>query len=712
MSPTSWLEVPEDSDFSLSNLPLGVFSTLQNSNKRHCATRLGNTLIDLGVLESALLFADIPGLRANVFYHQDTLNAFVEHSRPVWKAVRERLTSLLTSEAGGDDRLFKNEALQKAAFYNIDSLTSSSSSSSSSSTIQMHLPIKVCEYTDFYSSREHATNVGTMFRGKDHALQPNWLHLPVGYHGRASSVVVSGTPIRRPCGQLQKDPKDESQGSIHAACRRLDFELEMATVIGGPSNKLSEPLTMAQAKDRIFGFALMNDWSARDIQKWEYVPLGPFTAKNFGTTISPWIVMAEALEQACEKVPTSAGSSMQQSNPTPLPYLHDPDYSSYNVELTVAIQTKNQNKPMIISESNLQNLYWTAAQQLVHHSVSGCVMHAGDLLGSGTISGSTPHSYGSLLELSWNGTQPVTLSDKEKRTFLEDGDTVILTGVCAAKNMRAGHGRIGFGECTGTILPALSVSPTESSSSSSTVEKPAASPYQDQGRYRNFKLYGYWRSSSTWRVRVQLAAMSIDFETIPINIVQGEQKTESFLAKNPLGQVPLLEFTDTVTGKTVYLAQSLAIVEFLDHAFPERYSLMPKDPFEKALALEMVELINAGTQPLQNAIYLQQMEQKSEGKILAAEQAKVVNENGLGALEVLVQRKRGSEEHRHHGPYCLGSFAPTIVDAFLVPQLYNARRFDADVKSLCPTLVEIEQLCLEHPWFQASHPKVQIDASE
>jgi fumarylacetoacetase len=264
----SWLPVPEDSDFSLRNLPLGVFSPSPSKTPR-CATVLGDTVVDLSILEEAGLFEDIPSLSCNIFL-KPTLNAFIEHPRPVWVRFRQRLIDIF-AENGSVDTLLTNQKLQKAAFFPL-------------STVTLHLPVDIGDYTDFYSSREHATNVGTMFRSEKDALQPNWLHLPVGYHGRASTVFVSGQDIRRPMGQLQKDKDDPKQGSIYGPCQQLDFELEVAAVVGGPSNPVGHPLTLQQAKDRIFGFVLMNDWSARDIQKWEYVPLGPFTAKNFGTT--------------------------------------------------------------------------------------------------------------------------------------------------------------------------------------------------------------------------------------------------------------------------------------------------------------------------------------------------------------------------------------------------------------------------------------------
>ena len=308
------------------------------------------------------------------------------------------------------------------------------------------MPAQIGDYTDFYSSREHATNVGTMFRPTEAPLKPNWLHLPVGYHGRASSVVVSGTPVRRPCGQLQKDRADPLQGSTFGACRLMDFELEMGVFVG-PGNKLGEPIDIADAEDHVFGFVLMNDWSARDIQKWEYVPLGPFGAKNFATTIGCWVVPTAAL--APFRCKTSAG---EQTDPAPLPYLREgANYLSFDVQLCAGIQAPGMAAPSVVTRSNYRHMYWTHRQQLVHHTVTGCNMRPGDLFGSGTISGATPANYGSMLELCWKGTKELTLSDGSTRKFLKDGDDVVMTGFCQGDGYR-----VGFGECRGVITPAAS----------------------------------------------------------------------------------------------------------------------------------------------------------------------------------------------------------------------------------------------------------------
>ena len=678
----SWLDIPEDSEFSLANIPFGVasFPTHPITHPK-CVTALGHYVIDLQVLEDAGAFLDIPKLDANVF-SQSTLNLFLEQSPCVWPQVRQRLIDLF--QLDGDVLIQSNPELQQAAIH--DMRTTITSTTTAVVPIKMHLPVTIREYTDFYSSREHATNVGTMFRGKDNALQPNWLHLPVGYHGRSSTVVVSGTPIRRPHGQLQLDPTDPTKGSRLGPCQRLDYELEVGFLVGGPPNDMGSALTMEQAKERIFGFVLLNDWSARDIQKWEYVPLGPFTSKNFGTTVSPWIVTTAALQAFASA--TSAG--VQQKEPTPLEYLQDPNYSSYNVQLQVEIQGATQAQPHKVCLSNFKNLYWNAAQQLVHHSVTGCVMNPGDLLGSGTISGPTPDSFGSLLESSWNGSQDVVVG-QETRKFLEDGDTVIIKGWCGSK---PGYGRVGFGECIGKVLPAQL--PSDVSSASST---PPASTTTTPTRFQNFKLYSNPKSSSTWRVRIALNSKNLKYEIIPIDLEKSEQKTPAFLEKNPLGQIPVLEYTDTQTGQAVYLTQSVAMMEFLDLVAPDKKSLFPKDPVDRIVAMEMTELVNAGIQPLQNVYLWKNLEQESEGKINAQEYQQHYIVKGLKVLEIMVKRQQTSQL----GPYCLGNFSPTIVDIFLIPQLYNARRFGVDVETEFPTLSTIDHLCSTHPWFVPAH---------
>jgi len=305
----------------------------------------------------------------------------------------------------------------------------------------MCLPAQIGDYTDFYSSRVHATNVGIMFRDPANALLPNWLHLPVGYHGRSSSVVVSGTPVRRPCGQIKADDKEPPAWDTS---KNLDFELEMAFFVG-PGNEMGTSIPIAEAEDHIFGIVIMNDWSARDIQKWEYVPLGPFLAKSMATTISPWVVPLDALEPFRLAAPL-----YPQVDPVPLPYLRDPNAAFYDVKLEVTLKSAKMAEPQVICESNMKHLYWSMKQQLTHHASNGCPMRPGDLCGSGTISGPEPTEFGSMLELCWKGTKPMKLSSGEERKFLANGDTVCMRAYCEGPGYR-----IGFGKCEGTVLPAL-----------------------------------------------------------------------------------------------------------------------------------------------------------------------------------------------------------------------------------------------------------------
>ena len=302
-------------------------------------------------------------------------------------------------------------------------------------SVEMRMPVFIRDYTDFYSSYSHAYNVGCMIRGPDNAIQPNWLHLPVGYHGRASSIVVSGTPVRRPKGQVSADKKVPTW----SACQRMDLELEMGTFIG-KANNMGDPIPVNEARDYIFGFCLLNDWSARDMQVWEYVPLGPFNAKNFASTISPWVVTPEAL--APFKV------ALEPQDPSMLEYLQDNDLSSYNVDLEILLKTPAMSEHHKVATSNMRYLYYSVPQTIAHHSVTGCNMSVGDMLGTGTISGPDKTQYGSLLELCWGGKETIELPGGETRKFLQDGDSVLLRGVCQGNGYR-----IGFGECEGTVLP-------------------------------------------------------------------------------------------------------------------------------------------------------------------------------------------------------------------------------------------------------------------
>jgi fumarylacetoacetase len=416
----SFVQVPEDSHFPIHNLPYGVFKPGAASRPR-IGVAIGSEVLDLATLADAGLL-DGGDLGDGAVFSEPTLNALMSLGRPAWTAARSKLTRLLNEN---ESTLRDNEALRDAAFHR-------------QSSVEMVVPAAIGDYTDFYSSREHATNIGVMLRGKDNALQPNWLHLPVGYHGRASSVVISGTDFRRPMGQTK--PPDADQPS-YGASRLMDFELEMGFFVG-PGNSLGEPIPITRAADHIFGMVLVNDWSARDIQAWEYVPLGPFLSKNFATSISPWVVTMDALEPF-----RCAGPA--QSEPEPLDYLKTPDDRAYDINLEVLLQSAQMDAPSSLATSNLRYMYWNVCQQLAHHTVNGCNANPGDLYGSGTISGPEKHERGSMMELSWRGAEPITLPSGEERKFLADGDTVVMTGWCEGQGTR-----IGFGEVRGTLLPA------------------------------------------------------------------------------------------------------------------------------------------------------------------------------------------------------------------------------------------------------------------
>ncbi len=411
----SFIDVAPDSDFPIQNLPYGVFSTPTSSQKR-VGVAIGEFVLDLAALESEGLLKAGDGVFA-----QGGLNAFMTLGPKAWSATRARISELLRHD---NATLRDNAALRKRALL-------------PRNEVQLHMPFTVAGYTDFYSSKEHATNVGIMFRGKDNALQPNWLHIPIAYNGRASTVVVSGTPIIRPQGQLKPPSAD---APTFGPCKRLDFELEMGVVVGGAS-QMGHMLTEAQAAEMIFGFVLLNDWSARDIQQWEYVPLGPFQAKAFGTSISPWVVTREALEPFRVAGPTQ--------NPVPLPYLQQKGANNYDLNLDVELRANGAKDYARIARTNFKYMYWSSVQQLVHHASGGCAMNVGDLLGSGTISGPEKDQRGSLLEISWNGSEPIDLPGGVKRTFFEDGDSLSIRGWCQGDGYR-----VGFGEVEGTILPA------------------------------------------------------------------------------------------------------------------------------------------------------------------------------------------------------------------------------------------------------------------
>lgn len=414
----SFIPVDPDSDFPIQNLPYGIFST-EDEPRHRIGVAIGDQILDLKVISHLFNGPTLSG-KQDVF-HEPTLNSFMALGRNAWREARQTLQQLLSAT---EPTLRDSKELRARAFV-------------PQSMAKLHLPANIGDYTDFYSSRDHATNVGIMFRGKENALMPNWLHLPVGYHGRASSVVVSGTPIKRPKGQIR--PNDDKPPSFDAS-KLLDIELEMAFFVG-PGNDLGNPIPIQKADEHIFGMVLMNDWSARDIQKWEYVPLGPFLSKNFATTISPWVIPMEAL------MPFVLPNPVQ--DPAPLPYLQDKSNYTFNINLSVCLQGDGMKEPATICRSNFKYMYWNMKQQLAHHTVTGCNARPGDLLASGTISGPDPESFGSMLELSWRGSKQIDLGNGHTRTFLRDGDTVVITGYCQGEGYR-----VGFGECSGTIQPA------------------------------------------------------------------------------------------------------------------------------------------------------------------------------------------------------------------------------------------------------------------
>lgn len=414
---TSWVEVPANSDFPIQNLPFGIVKTAQLSPR--VATRIGDYAVDIKTLFVLGYMENLPFELSD--FDAISLNTMMKRGKKAVRDLRNRLSKLFDKNYAD---LQKNEHHVQQVLIPIDQ-------------VAMCMPVEIGDYTDFYSSREHATNVGIMIRDPKNALMPNWLWLPVGYHGRASSIVISGEPVRRPKGQIKPNPEEPP---IFAACRNLDFELEMAfiTFDGKP---LGERISTEEAEEFIFGMCLFNDWSARDMQTWEYVPLGPFLAKNFASSISPWIVTLDALQ------PFAVDGPAQE--PEVLSYLKYEGKKSYDIQLEVYIQPENAGETKICT-SNFKYMYWNMAQQLAHHTVNGCNVRCGDLMGSGTISGPTPDSYGSMLELAWKGTKPLPMNDGSERKFIQDGDTVIMRGFSAKDGVR-----IGFGEVTGKVLPAI-----------------------------------------------------------------------------------------------------------------------------------------------------------------------------------------------------------------------------------------------------------------
>ncbi|MEH7117371.1 fumarylacetoacetase [Neobacillus vireti] len=414
----SFIETKSDSHFPIQNLPYGIF---QISGGSPCVgTAIGEYVLDLSLIDEAGLLNGT-GVEGKNIFSSPTLNSFMALGHSVWSAVRSKLQYLLDENTPvlRDDINLRNQA-----FHRMEDVT-------------MLLPAEIGDYTDFYASKEHATNVGTIFRGKDNALMENWTHLPIGYHGRASSIVPSGTSVRRPLGQ--RKPKD-SEYPVFGPCTQLDFELEIGWFIG-LGNSLGDPIPVDQAEDHVFGLVLVNDWSARDIQAWEYQPLGPFLAKNFATSISPWVVPLEALEPFRMAGP--------KQDPEPLPYLQQKKNGSFNIHLEVYLTPENTGKETRITKTNFNYMYWSIAQQVAHHTITGCNIRPGDMQASGTISGPNKEERGSMLELTWRGEQPLKLNGDNERTWIEDGDTLTISGWCQGDGYR-----IGFGEVAGKILPA------------------------------------------------------------------------------------------------------------------------------------------------------------------------------------------------------------------------------------------------------------------
>ena len=413
---TSWVEVMPGSDFPIQNLPYGVFKP--NNRAPRVGVAIGNYILDLHVLQETGYFEGFK-LPFQIF-RRPFLNDFMAIGKAKTIRVRERISEILRED---NHELRDNKIVRSRALIPMEEA-------------ELQMPIFVRDYTDFYSSIEHATNVGIMFRGKENALMPNWKHLPVGYHGRASSIVLSDTPVKRPSGQ-SKDPDKDSPD--FGPSKRLDFELEMAFVTNS-STQMGEAISTNHAETYIFGMLLFNDWSARDIQAWEYVPLGPFLGKNFASSVSPWVVPMEALEPFRVQGP--------EQDPAPLPYLSQEGPKNFDINLEVAIQPQDKQET-VVCRSNFKYMYWSVSQLLAHQTVNGCNINPGDLYASGTISGPTEESFGSMLELSWKGTKPVKLDDGSERKFIEDYDTVIMRGFCEKDGVR-----IGFGEVRGQVLPA------------------------------------------------------------------------------------------------------------------------------------------------------------------------------------------------------------------------------------------------------------------
>lgn len=409
----SFITYSKDSHFPIENIPFGV--ALINGEKK-IVTAIGDYVLDLKILEAGGYI-----LMDKKVFQSDTLNEFMGCGKKVWTDVRNKIQSLLDAE---NPELRDNESLRNRCFHLIKE-------------VEMVLPVSIGDYTDFYSSREHASNVGEMFRGKENALMPNWLHIPIAYHGRSSSIIISGEDIRRPKGQTRPDP---NAPPVFGVSRQMDFELEMGFFIG-TGNKLGNNISVENAEEHIFGMVVVNDWSARDIQAWEYVPLGPFLGKNFATSISPWVVTLDALKPF-----RTEGPEIEKEL---LPYLQTKGNPTYDINLEVKLQSENMSEAVTICKSNYKYLYYNMFQHLAHHTVNGCNTRTGDMMASGTISGPTKDSRGSMLEITWRGTEPIKLPSGEERKFIDDGDTVIMSAFAEGKDYN-----VGFGEVKAKLLPA------------------------------------------------------------------------------------------------------------------------------------------------------------------------------------------------------------------------------------------------------------------
>lgn len=411
----SWINVPIDSDFPIQNIPFGVFIT--RDDVITIGTRIGDCAIDMGALQQLNYFEGIE-LTDDMFM-QDTLNDFISDGKKTWRLVRNRLAELFDET---NPKLRDHKEHLEIVIFDVKD-------------VEMQLPVLIGDYTDFFSNKEHALNVGKIYRDPEHLLYPNWLHIPLAYHGRSSSIIPSGIPVHRPMGQTL--PNGEKT-PVFGPSRLVDFELETA-FITTDVNVMGENIPINEAEDYIFGMVLLNDWSARDIQRWEYEPLGPFLSKNFATSISPWIITLDALEPFRTKGP--------KQDPAPLPYLQQKGKNNFDIHLEVAIQPENT-EATIVSRSNLKNMYWSINQQLTHHTSNGCRVNSGDMMGSGTISGPSPDSFGSMLELTLGGKNPIKLNDGSERRFINDGDTIIFKGYSKNNGVR-----IGFGEVSSKLLP-------------------------------------------------------------------------------------------------------------------------------------------------------------------------------------------------------------------------------------------------------------------